>query len=36
VHHADADKVAADLIVDFRRLGIPLFDDFGNLVREPA
>jgi hypothetical protein len=36
VHHADADKVAADLIVDFRRLGIPLFDDGGNVVWAPA
>ena len=36
VHPADADSVVGDLIADFRRLGIPLFDDDGNILWEPA
>ena len=35
VHHADADSVMNAFIGDFRRLGIPLFDDDGNVVWEP-
>jgi hypothetical protein len=36
VHHADADSVVGDLIADFRRLGIPLYDYDGNVLWEPA
>jgi hypothetical protein len=36
VHHADADSVVNDLMADFRRLGIPLYDDEGNVLWEPA
>jgi hypothetical protein len=36
VHPADADSVVGDLIADFRRLGIPLYDDDGNILWEPA
>jgi hypothetical protein len=36
VHPADADSVVADLIADFRRLGIPLYDYDGNVLWEPA
>jgi hypothetical protein len=35
VHHADADSVVGDLIGDFRRLGIPLYDYDGNVLWEP-
>ena len=36
VHHADADSVVSDLIDDFRRLDIPLYDYHGNVLWEPA
>jgi hypothetical protein len=36
VHHADADSVVGDLIADFRRLSIPLYDYDGNVLWEPA
>jgi len=36
VHPADADSVVRDLIADFRRLGIPLYDYDGNVLWEPA
>ena len=36
VHHADADSVVGDLIADFQRLGIPLYDYDGNILWEPA
>jgi hypothetical protein len=35
VHHDDADAVVRDLIADFRRLGIPLYDDEGDVLWEP-
>ena len=36
VHPADADSVVRDLMADFRRLGIPLYDDDANVLWEPA
>jgi hypothetical protein len=36
VHPADADSVVGELLADFRRLGIPLYDDRGNVLWEPA
>ncbi len=35
VHPADADSVVRDLLADFRRLGIPLYDDKGDVIWEP-
>ncbi len=34
VHHEDADSVVGDLIADFRRLGIPLYDYDENVLWE--
>lgn len=36
VHRADVDSVVGELIADFRRLGIPLYDHEGNVLWEPA
>ena len=36
VHRADADPVIRDLIADFRRLGIPLYDYQGNVLWQPG
>jgi hypothetical protein len=36
VHPADAESVLRDLIDDFRRLGIPLYADDGEILWEPA
>ncbi len=36
VHPADADSVLRDLMTDFRRLSIPLYDYDGNVLWEPA
>jgi hypothetical protein len=36
VHRADADSVMSDLIADFRRLGISLYDHDGNVLWQPA
>jgi hypothetical protein len=35
VHPADADSVVGDLLAEFRRLGIPLYDYDGNVLWEP-
>jgi hypothetical protein len=36
VHRTDADSVMSDLIDDFRRLSIPLYDYDGNVLWQPA
>jgi len=36
VHREDADSVIRDLLTDFRRLGIPLYDYDGNVLWQPA
>jgi hypothetical protein len=36
VNHADAESVLRELIDDFRRLGIPLYDYGANVLWEPA
>jgi len=36
VHSADAESVGSDLMADFRRLGIPLYDFDGNVLWQPA
>ena len=36
VHPADADSVLSDLMDDFRRLGIPLYDFAGDVLWQPA
>ena len=36
VHHSDADSVVRDLIADFQRLRIPLYDYDGDVLWEPA
>ena len=36
VHSADAESVRSDLMADFRRLGIPLYDFDGNVLWKPA
>jgi hypothetical protein len=36
VHSADGESIRSDLMADFRRLGIPLYDFDGNVVWQPA
>jgi hypothetical protein len=36
VYSADAESVRSDLMADFRRLGIPLYDFDGNVLWQPA
>jgi hypothetical protein len=36
VHSADAESIRRDLLADFRRLGIPLYDFNGNVLWQPA
>ena len=36
VHRADAESVLRDLMGDFRRLGIPLYDYDGNVLWQPV
>jgi len=36
IHRADADSVMQDLLADFQRLGIPLYDFEGNPLWQPA
>ncbi len=36
VHSADDESVRSDLMADFRRLGIPLYDFDGNVLWQPA
>jgi hypothetical protein len=36
VHSADAESVRSDLMSDFQRLGIPLYDFDGNVLWRPA
>lgn len=36
VHSADAESVRSELVADFQRLGIPVYDFDGNVVWQPA